>query len=315
MIATFITHPDCHRHEMPSGHPECPGRLDAINNQLLSSGLDSLVYHRDASAATDEQILRVHTPDYLEYLQQSLPETGCEPVGDDLFLSPGSLDAARHAAGAGITAVDSIMAGETDVVFCNVRPAGHHASAGNGMGFCVFNNIAIAAAHALHVHSLQRIAIIDFDVHHGNGTQDIFWEEPRVLFCSVFQHPFYPDTLIAPAPEHIINIPLPATTRSQGFQQALTEKLFPALEVFAPQLILVSAGFDGYIDDDMSSMSLVEQDYAWIGKKLRSQMDSSKEGKESSQHCLGIVAMLEGGYDIDSLGRCAIAHLKALAKL
>lgn len=315
MIATFITHPACHQHDMPAGHPECAARLDAIDNQLLSSGLDCLLYHREATAATNEQILRVHSAAYLQKIEQSLPQSGCVSLGDDVFVSPGTLNAARHAAGAGITAIDSIMKGETDVVFCNVRPAGHHAERDKGMGFCIFNNIAIAAAYAMDNYGMERIAIVDFDVHHGNGTQAIFLNDPRVLFCSVFQHPFYPDTPIAPVPQHIINIPLPATARSKEFREALNEKLFEKLEAFAPQLILISAGFDGYIDDDMSSMSLVEQDYAWIGRELRTLMDNSQQKNDAAQQCRGIVSILEGGYDIDSLGRCAMAHLKALAKL
>jgi len=314
MIATFITHPDCLMHTMPAGHPECPARIEAINNQLLSSGLDCLVYHRDAIEATDEQILLVHTPAYLEQIKQSLPAQGIFQLGDELFLSSDTLVAARHAAGAAVQAVDMVMNGETDIVFCNVRPAGHHAEADKGMGFCIFNNVAIATTHALKNYGIERVAILDFDVHHGNGTQAMFFDNPSVLFCSVFQHPFYPNTPIEPVPEHIINLPLPATARSEEFQQTLTEHFFPRLQEFAPQLILVSAGFDGYIDDDMSSMSLVEQDYARIGRQLRAYMDSSKNADEN-QHCKGIISVLEGGYDIDSLGRCAIAHLKALAKL
>lgn len=315
MIATIITHPVCHQHRMPEGHPECAARLEAIDNQLLSSGLDCLFYHRPAIAASDQQLCRVHSPDYLEFIRQSVPPVGCVAVGEDLFLSPDSLEAARHAAGAGIRAVDDIMAGRTNVVFCNVRPAGHHADPDKGMGFCIFNNIAIAAAHALQAYPLERVAILDFDVHHGNGTQTIFWQEPRVLFGSIFQHPFYPDTAIAPVPDHIINMPLAATARGAEFRAALSGNFLGRLRDFAPQLILVSAGFDGYIEDDMSSLSLVEQDYAWIGQQLRQVMDDSQTEPDDQRRCRGIVAMLEGGYDLDSLGRCAVAHLKALAKL
>jgi acetoin utilization deacetylase AcuC-like enzyme len=314
MIATLITHPACHLHHMPEGHPECPERLDAINNQLLASGIDSLIYHRDAPAATDEQLLRVHTKDYLQHLTQAIPTAGIVRFADDIYLSPGTLAAARHAAGAGILGVDMVMSGETDAVFCNVRPAGHHAGPTQPMGFCIFNNVAVAAAHALAVHGLERIAIVDFDVHHGNGTQDIFLHEPRVLFCSSFQHPFYPLTAIDNVPDHIINIPLSATCRSDGFRAALTEHCLPALRRFQPQLLLISAGFDGHIDDDMSSIRLVEQDYVWITQQLRALVDDSKQ-YEPSRQCRGMVSMLEGGYDLPALGRCAMMHIKAMAKL
>lgn len=314
MLTTLISHPSCHEHLMPEGHPECPGRIDAIANQLLASGIDALLYHREAPAVTDEQLLRVHSAEYVRRVTQAVPQSGIHFFADDVFLSPQSLIAARHAAGAGVLGVDMIMRGETDAVFCNVRPPGHHAERVRAMGFCIFNNIAIAAKHALEVYGLERIAIVDFDVHHGNGTQDIFFNDPRVLFCSSFQYPFYPNTEIDDVPAHIINTPLPATCRSQGFRDALRTQWFPAISSFKPQLLFISAGFDAYIDDDMSSLSLVEQDYAWITQKMRQLMDESKHCPERDQ-CKGIVSMLEGGYDLPGLGRCALVHIKALGKL
>lgn len=314
MLATLISHPSCHQHHMPAGHPECPERIDAIMNQLTANGIDGLLYQREAPVATDEQLLRVHTLAHLHAITRAIPTEGTTFFTDDVFLSPQTLRAARHAAGAAIMGVDMIMRGETDAVFCNVRPPGHHAERARAMGFCIFNNIAIAAAHALVIYGLERIAIVDFDVHHGNGTQDIFFNEPRVLFCSSFQYPFYPNTDIENVPAHIINTPLPATCRSDGFRTAISESWFPALEKFNPQLILISAGFDAYIDDDMSSVSLVEQDYFWITQKLRQLMDASKN-LAPEQQCKGIVSTLEGGYDLLGLGRCAVAHIKALAKL
>ena len=314
MIATLISHPSCHQHHMPAGHPECPERIDAITNQLMSNGIDGLLYQREAPAVTDEQLLRVHTLDHIHAITRAIPSEGIYFFADDVYLSPHTLRAARHAAGAAALGVDMVMRGETDAVFCNVRPPGHHAERARAMGFCIFNNIAIAAAHALTVYGLQRVAIVDFDVHHGNGTQDIFLDDPRVLFCSSFQYPFYPNTNIDDVPAHIINTPLPATCRSEGFRTAINESWFPALEKFKPQLILISAGFDAYIDDDMSSISLVEQDYFWITQKLRILMDESKQ-LAAEQQCKGIVSTLEGGYDLLGLGRCAVAHIKALAKL
>lgn len=299
---------------MPAGHPECPERIDAIMNQLTANGIDGLLYQREAPVATDEQLLRVHTLTHLHAITRAIPTEGTHFFSDDVYLSPQTLRAARHAAGAAIMGVDMIMRGETDAVFCNVRPPGHHAERARAMGFCIFNNIAIAAAHALEYYGLERIAIVDFDVHHGNGTQDIFIDEPRVLFCSSFQYPFYPNTDIDNVPEHIINTTLPATCRSEGFRSAVSKSWFPTLEKFNPQMILISAGFDAYIDDDMSSVSLVEQDYFWITQKLRELMDASKN-LAPEQHCKGIVSTLEGGYDLLGLGRCAVAHIKALAKL
>ncbi len=314
MIATLISHPSCLQHHMPAGHPECPERIDAIMNQLTANGIDGLLYQREAPIATDEQLLRVHTLAHLHAITRAVPTEGTTFFADDVYLSPQTLRAARHAAGAAIMGVDMIMRGETDAVFCNVRPPGHHAERARAMGFCIFNNIAIAAAHALEFYGLERIAIVDFDVHHGNGTQDIFLNDPRVLFCSSFQYPFYPNTDIDNVPEHIINTPLPATCRSEGFRTAISESWLPALEKFKPQLILISAGFDAYIDDDMSSVSLVEQDYFWITQQLRQLMDASKNFPPEQQ-CKGIVSTLEGGYDLLGLGRCAVAHIKAMAKL
>lgn len=313
MLTTLISHPSCREHEMPEGHPECPGRIDAIANQLIANGIDPLLCQRDAPAVTDEQLLRVHTAEHIQRITRSIPPSGITFFSEDIYLSPLTLTAARHAAGAGILAVDMIMRGDTNAVFCNVRPPGHHAERARAMGFCIFNNIAIAAAHALAAYGLQRVAIVDFDVHHGNGTQDIFIEDERVLFCSSFQYPFYPNTEIDDVPPHIINTPLPASCRSQGFRDAVSAQWFPVLETFKPQLIFISAGFDAYIDDDMSSISLVEQDYAWITQKLREFVDN-KNIPEQDQ-CKGIVSMLEGGYDLLGLGRCAVAHIKALGKL
>lgn len=314
MLTAFISHASCHDHQMPDGHPECAARLDAISNQLLASGVDALLNHRDAPAVTDEQLLRVHTAEHIQHITRSMPQSGVHFFTDDVFLSPSTLTAARHAAGAGVHAVDMIMRGETDAAFCNVRPPGHHAERARTMGFCLFNNIAVAAAHALHAYGLDRVAIVDFDVHHGNGTQDIFLDDERVLFCSSFQHPFYPHTEIENVPPHIINTPLPATCRSEGFRNAICETWFPALEQFKPQIIFISAGFDAYIDDDMSSISLVEPDYGWITRHLRQQMDASRNFPVQDQ-CKGIVSMLEGGYDLLGLGRCVLAHIKALGKL
>lgn len=299
---------------MPTGHPECAERLNAINNQLMANGIDGLLYYRDAIPATDEQLLRVHTPEHLQKIAAAVPEQGINFFADDVYLSPETLMAARYAAGAAVMGVDMIMEEKTDAVFCNVRPPGHHAERARAMGFCIINNVAVGVAQALENYELTRIAIIDFDVHHGNGTQDIFLNDTRVLFFSSFQYPFYPHTNVENVPAHIINTPLPATCRSQGFRDAITAQWLPALKQFKPQMIFISAGFDAYINDDMSSVSLVEQDYGWITQELRKLMDDSKSAAPAEQ-CHGIVSVLEGGYDLPGLGRCAVAHIKALAKI
>ncbi|WP_339898856.1 histone deacetylase family protein [uncultured Gilvimarinus sp.] len=308
MTAIIISHPVCLEHLMPDGHPECPARLEAIHNQLLSSGLDFVLGERDALEVTDAQLARVHDPQYLHWLNTHLPTEGIVSLGDDIFLSAQSLVAARYAAGSGAQGVDLVMQGTTKVVFCNVRPPGHHAERARAMGFCLYNNIAVAAYHALDAYGLKRVAIVDFDVHHGNGTQDIFLDEPRVLFCSSFQYPFYPDTDIDIKRPNIVNVPLPATTKGPEFQQAINDRWLPALEDFAPELILVSSGFDAHLLDDMSSISLTERDYQWVSEQLRAYVDEHEQ-------CRGIVSMLEGGYDLPALGRSVVAHVKAMAKL
>jgi len=314
MLATFITHDMCKQHLMPAHHPECPDRVDVINNQLMASGIDGLLLHKQAQLVTDEQILQVHSAEHLQRLMQAQPAEGIVFFEDDVYLSPNTLIAARYAAGAALLGVELVMQNTTDVVFCNVRPPGHHAEKNRAMGFCIFNNIAIAARHALNQYGVERIAILDFDVHHGNGTQDIFLNDERVLFCSSFQYPFYPNTPIDDMPAHIINVPLKAGCRSEAFREAITKHWWPAIEIHKPKLIFISAGFDAFIDDDMSSVQLVEQDYLWISQQIRQYMDKSKHNAENEQ-CKGIISSLEGGYDLPSLGRCVVQHIKGMAKL
>lgn len=313
MLATYISHDLCKQHLMPEHHPECPARIDVIDNQLMASGIDGLLLQQQAKPATDEQILQVHTKEHLQRLNQSLPAQGIVFFDNDVYLSPQSLAAARYAAGAPVLGVDLVMQAKTNVVFCNVRPPGHHAEKNRAMGFCLLNNIAIAASYALNHYGLNRIAILDFDVHHGNGTQDIFLDDERVLFCSSFQYPFYPGTPIDDMPAHILNVPLKAGCRSDSFREAIQE-WWPALAAHKPQLIFISAGFDAFIDDDMSSVQLVEQDYFWISQKIRAYMDESKKYPDPEQ-CKGIISSLEGGYDLPSLGRCVVQHIKGMAKL
>ena len=304
MTISIITHPDCSLHEMGAHHPESPARLGAIHDQLLSSGLDLILQHHDAPLASREQLCRAHDAEYVEYIFQKAPKEGRAWLDPDTSMNPHSLSAALRAAGAVVLGVDLVMKGQSSAVFCNVRPPGHHAEHNKAMGFCIFNNIAVGAAHALQVHKLKRVAIVDFDVHHGNGTEDIFRETPEVLYCSTFQHPFYPDTGTDDAPEHIVNVPLPAGTDSQAFRAAVESYWLPKLESFQPELILISAGFDAHIEDDMANLHLGDQDFAWVTRAIKIIADKYAKGR--------IVSTLEGGYALSALGRSVAAHINSL---
>lgn len=304
MTISIISHPDCELHEMGSHHPESPDRLSAIQDRLIASGLDLLLQHHNAPLATREQLCRVHDADYVEQIFRLSPEQGHVEIDSDTSMNPHTLTAALRAAGAMVLGVDLVMSGKTSAAFCNTRPPGHHAEHNKAMGFCIFNNIAVGAAHALHDYNLERVAIVDFDVHHGNGTEDIFRDEPKVLLCSIFQHPFYPYTGSDSRSKHIINIPLPAGTDSKKFREAVTSHWLPKLEAFQPELILISAGFDAHIEDEMSGLHLVEEDYSWVTTQIKTIADKYAHGR--------IVSTLEGGYALSALGRSAAAHINAL---
>jgi len=304
MTISIISHPDCARHEMGAHHPECPARLEAIQNQLLSSGLDQVVIHQEAPKATREQLYRVHDAEYVDTIFQVAPSDGHAWLDPDTSMNPYSLSAALHAAGAVVFGVDQVMAGKQRSVFCNVRPPGHHAEHNRAMGFCIFNNVAVGAAHATRQHGLQRVAIVDFDVHHGNGTEDIFLNDPSVMFCSSFQHPFYPFSGTEKTPDHIVNIPLPSGADGTAFRAAVESQWIPRLDAFAPELVIISAGFDAHVEDDMAGLRLVEADYAWVTTEIRKIADRHAEGR--------IVSSLEGGYALSALGRSVVAHLNAL---
>ncbi len=229
---------------MGQGHPECPARLQAIDDQLIAQGVVDFLYQVEAAAASSKQLERVHDHDYISALFATSPATGLVQLDDDTLINPHSLDAALHAAGACIGAVDLVLSGRVHNAFCAVRPPGHHAERRRAMGFCLFNNIAVAAAHALTIGTLERVAILDFDVHHGNGTEDIFQGNNQVLYCSIYQHPFYPHAASGSAAANILRCPLPAGSDGRAFQQALNEQWLPALRQFQPQMLLISAGFD-----------------------------------------------------------------------
>ena len=304
MQTAYITHSLCLKHEMGAYHPESPARIHAIEDQLIASGLMDYLQRHDAPEATREQLLRAHAAGYIDAIAAAAPKQGMVQLDPDTAMNPFSYRAALRAAGAVVLGVDLVMAGKAENVFCNIRPPGHHAERGRAMGFCIFNNVAVGAAHALAAHGLSRVAIADFDVHHGNGTENIFHDEPRVMLCSTFQHPFYPYCGADSGNDHIINVPLAAGTGGEGFREAVTRHWLPALERFRPELLLISAGFDAHRDDDMATLRLTEADYAWVTEQLKS------VAKKHAQR--RIVSALEGGYELPALGRSALAHLKAL---
>lgn len=305
MGTAFISHPDCALHKMGAGHPECPERLSAISNQLISSRLDTLLHHYQAPLASRTQLCRVHDEEYVAQIFQLAPKDDeLIWIDSDTAMNSHTLTAALYAAGAVVYAVDLVMDGVVSSAFCSVRPPGHHAEHDRAMGFCFFNNVAVGAAHALNAWGLKRVAIVDFDVHHGNGSEDIFKDEPRVLLCSTFQHPFYPHSCASHSNDQIINVAMPAGTTGDEFRSAVQTHWLRPLMAFEPQLILISAGFDAHKEDDMANFYLTEQDYGWVTERIKTLADAHANGR--------IVSVLEGGYALPALGRSVVAHIRAL---
>jgi acetoin utilization deacetylase AcuC-like enzyme len=308
MTTAYITHADCLRHEMGAGHPECPDRLKSVNEEMRSSGLLESLHCLEAPLANAADLKRVHRAAYVDLIFENAPTEGYVQLDPDTAMNPYSLAAARRAAGAGVLAVDELMSGRAKNAFCAVRPCGHHATQVRSMGFCIFNNIGVAAAYALEQKGLERVAVIDFDVHHGNGTEDMFspphWQQ-RVLMASFFQHPFYPYSGTANPAPNMINVPLAAGSGGAAAKQAIESEWLPALEAFKPQMMFISAGFDAHKEDLLGGMALVEADYAWMTRELMDVAERHAEGR--------IVSMLEGGYNLSALGRSAVAHVRALA--
>ena len=307
MHCAYITHPEFLKHDMGADHPECPARVHAIQDQLIASGLFDYLTHYEAPKATKEDLARVHTVEYIDMVFAKSPQTGLIDLDGDTSMNPFTLNAALHAVGAVIKGVDLVMSGTMETAFCNIRPPGHHAGRASASGFCIFNNVAAAAAYALEKHGLQRIAIADFDVHHGEGTEDIFRDDPRVMMCSTFQHPYYPFCGADSSSEHIINVPLAARSTGADFRAAVTDHWLPALERFQPQLILISAGFDAHWEDDMGGLALRENDYFWVTETLKEVAKRHANGR--------IVSALEGGYALHALGRSVMNHIKSLSEL
>jgi acetoin utilization deacetylase AcuC-like enzyme len=307
MHTGFITHSACLAHEMGSWHPEAPSRLSAIHDHLIAVGLLPHLVHIDAPLVAREALWRAHDRSYVEHLESRIPKQGYVSVDPDTAMNPATWDAALRSAGAVTEAIDQVMGGQLENAFCAVRPPGHHARPAHAMGFCFFNNVAVGARHAMEVHGLKRVAVIDFDVHHGNGTEEILANDERALMVSFFQHPFYPYTGAEHPAKNMVNVPLPAGSRGDVVRQVVDEQWIPALDAFCPQLVLISAGFDAHREDDLGQMGLVEADYAYITKRLMEVADRHAQGR--------IVSTLEGGYNLSALARSVAAHVKTLAQL
>ena len=305
MTTAFISHSDCLKHEMGAHHPECPARLSAINDQLIASGVSQFLAPYEAPLATDEQLALAHPIEYVRAIRECAPTEGTVHLDPDTAMNRHSLDAALRAAGAAVLATDLVMTGKAESAFCSVRPPGHHACRARPMGFCIFNNVAVAARHAVAAHGVTRVALVDFDVHHGNGTEDILENDSNVLMVSTFQHPFYPYSGTQDPAGNMKNVPLAAGADGEAFRAAVERVWLPALDAFRPELIVISAGFDAHVEDDMAMLRLHDADYVWVTERLV---------EVAARHAGGrIVSSLEGGYALDALGRCVTQHVKVLA--
>jgi len=306
MTTLLLDHPTCELHDMGRFHPECPSRLAAIRRAVDATDWQGRLRREHAPALAMEQLYRVHPKAHVDALLALSPADGMASIDGDTLLNAHSIAAALHAAGSGCLAVDRVIDGNVRNAFCAVRPPGHHAETAIAMGFCLFNNIAVAAEHAL-ARGAQRVAILDFDVHHGNGTVEIFRQRPEVMVCSSFQHPFYPgryDTVKAP---NIVLTPLQAGTGGDEFRRRVERDWVAALQAHRPDMVLVSAGFDAHRDDPLGGLALIDDDYAWLTALIVDQADDLCDGR--------LVSRLEGGYDLGALARCVTLHLKVLCGL
>ncbi|MDQ6629511.1 MAG: histone deacetylase family protein [Pseudomonadota bacterium] len=309
MTTAFYSPADCRSHDMGPGHPECPARLDAIDDYLIASGLGTVLERRDAPAVAMSDVALAHESRYVDELRDLL--TGVEAEGRlraidaDTIASPGTWASVAGAAGAAVAASDAVLDRSVDNAFCAVRPPGHHATRDQAMGFCFLNSVCIAARHALDVRGLERVAIVDFDVHHGNGTEDIVAGDERILMASIFQHPLYPYSGAVPLGTNMINVPVSPYTRGPEVRALIEQNWMERLHAFRPQMIFISAGFDAHREDDLGQLGLVEADYAWITERIKEVAERHAEGR--------IVSCLEGGYNLGALARSVAAHLRVLA--
>ncbi|WP_374564388.1 histone deacetylase family protein [Ideonella sp.] len=309
MTTAYFSHPDCRAHDMGRGHPECPARLDAIEDHLLATGLDIALTRFDAPLVRHEDLALAHTTGYVaelsEFMEQAAALGEHRSVDPDTSVSPATWQAAMRAAGAAVAATEAVIDGRAENAFCAIRPPGHHATRSRAMGFCFFNNVAIAARYALDVRGLQRVAIVDFDVHHGNGTEDIIANDERVLMASFFQDQLYPFSGGVPLGTNMVNLPVPAYTRGGEIRELIEANWMPRLEAFRPQMVFISAGFDAHREDELGQLGLVEADYEWITRRLVDLAQRHAHGR--------IVSCLEGGYALSALARSVAAHLRVLA--
>ena len=306
MSTLILSHNDCFNHIEPVGHPEQVKRITKVLDVLKTSSFRNLIW-RDAPLATREQIELCHSTDYVKSIEEIIIDGRIAQIDADTYFGEGSLAAAKRAVGANILAVDSVMSGEFNNAFAAIRPPGHHAETSKAMGFCIFGNVAIAAKYALKNYGLERVAVVDFDVHHGNGTQDLLWHEPKTLFCSMHQSPLWPGSGKVDetgAFDNVLNIPIASNTAGDGVRSSFNEIIIPKLEEFKPELLIISAGFDAHISDPLANLELVEEDYEWITHKLCDIVD---------KHCNGrLVSSLEGGYNLDALAASVAVHVKVL---
>lgn len=304
-MTAFISHPDTLLHIMDGTHPESPARINVIRNKLVADGIYQKLQIHEAPPAQDIHLLRVHSAEYIQHIRSIAPQSGLVRLDADTAMGPMSLSACLHATGAAILATDLVMQGKSNNAFCCTRPPGHHAGRSHAAGFCIFNHVAAGVAHAIAKYGLERVAIVDFDVHHGDGTEDIFKDNPNVMLCSTFQHPFYPQKGADSRTQRMVNVPLKAGIGSKEYRTIVENEFRPALEKFKPQMLFVSAGFDAHHNDPLAQLALVNEDYAWLTEFIKDIAGKSADGR--------IVSVLEGGYHLPSLAESASAHVKALA--
>lgn len=307
MSTAYITHPICLKHDMGYGHPESPERLRAIEQELRVAGLFSLLRYYEAPLASHEQLARVHSGHYLHAIETVAPQHGLISIDSDTLMNPYTLEAAKRAAGAVVLATDLVISGQVENAFCSIRPRVIMQHAKKQWVFAFLTMLQWVLRTLLALHGLARIAILDFDVHHGNGTEAIFKHEARVMLCSTFQHPFYPYSGADSGSDYIINTPLPAGTTGQAFRAAVLTHWIPALESFKPEMIYISAGFDAHREDEMANLNLVETDYIWITEQIMVIAEKYAQKR--------IVSVLEGGYELDSLARSVAAHVRVLSAI
>jgi acetoin utilization deacetylase AcuC-like enzyme len=300
----FVSHPDTLLHVMDGNHPESPARITAIKNAVMASDLKQKLQFYEAPAASKTQLELVHTKDYVDEIFNIAPKAGLVRLDGDTSMGPMSLSATLHASGAVILATDLVLSGKAKNAFCSVRPPGHHASKSNSAGFCIFNHVAVGVAHAMAQYKIKRVAIIDFDVHHGDGTEDIFKDNPNVMLCSTFQHPFYPHRGADTRTKNMINLPLPAKANGDDFRKVFEAEIKPALAAFKPEVIYISAGFDAHVNDPLADLSLSTQDYSWLTDFIKIIANNCCAGR--------IISSLEGGYHLPSLSESVLAHITSL---